>query len=368
MVYIACFSVSAFFAWLAKKTVSKTKFILFSVISISITVLLAGLRDFSIGIDTENYMTRALYWDGAIKSATLTDYIYKYMISGYGEPFFALLIGVVAQLTGNFMVFLCVAHLIIITGVYVGAFRLKKYVNPEIVLLIFYLYFFNHSLNVIRQYIAMAIVFAFFADILEKKYIRYCAAVIIALQFHTISIVAFGLLAVYVILYVLQKPGTVFQRSAVLAVLLAAAVLGFSPLVHLAIKLGFLNRRYAFIFEGDIEPAVIIILCVAAGLAAAFCFRREMRGKCPFYDYLIMCSVCYMILLMLTFFVASSKRIALYFGMADMVTLAFIESSQTDKKKKILVRTGILGMALIYWVYVYAFRGASATVPYVLGF
>ena len=367
MVYIACFAVSAFFAWLAKKTGSKTKFILFSVISISVTVLLAGLRDFSIGIDTENYMTRTLYWDGAIKSATLTDYIYKYIISGYGEPFFALLIGVVAQFTGDFKIFLSIAHLVIVTGVYIGAFRLKKYVNPEIVLLIFYLFFFNHSLNVIRQYMAMAIVFAFFADILERKYIRYCIAVVVALQFHTISVVAFGLLAVHIILYVPKKIGTVFQRSAVLAVLLAAAVLGFSPLVRLAIKLGFLNGRYAFIFEGEIEPAVIIMLCVAAGLAGAFYFRREMREKCPFYDYLIMCSVCYMILLILTFFVASSKRIALYFGMADMVTLALIESSQTDKKKRMLVRAGILGMALIYWVYVYAFRGASATVPYALG-
>lgn len=369
MIYIACFAVSALFAWLANnKAKNKIMFYIFSAVSIAVVVLLAGLRDFSIGIDTENYMTRALYWDGAIKSATLTDYIYKYIISGYGEPFFALMIGIIAQFTGNFKVFLTLAHLVIITCVYIGAFRLRKHINPEWVLIVFYFFFFNHSLNIIRQYMAMAIVFAFFADILEKKYIRFCLIILLALQFHTISVVAFGLLIVHIILYVPQKIGTMFQRKAALTVVLLIGVLGFSPLVRIAMKIGVLNKRYEFIFDEEkIEPALIIALCVIVGLAAAFYFRKEMRAKSDCYDYFVMCSICYLILLMLTFTVASTKRIALYFGMADMVTLALIESAQTDKKKKWMVRAGILGMAFVYWFYVYVFRGASETIPYIFG-
>lgn len=368
MIYIACFALSLLFAWLANnKAKNKAVFVLFSILSISVVVALAGLRDFSIGIDTENYMTKSLYWDGAIKSATLTDYIYKYIISGYGEPFFALLIGVIAQLTGDFRLFLIIAHLVIVSGVYIGSFRLKKYINPEWVILIFYLFFFNHSLNVIRQYMAMAIVFAFFADILEKRYIRFSIAVIFALQFHTISLVAFGLMGVNIILNAPVKLGTVLQRKIALTGLLTACVLGFAPLINLAMKIGILNKRYKFIFEDDIEPAAIIEIFVVIGLVAAFWFRKEMRAKTEHYDFLVTSSMCYFILLLLTFFVGSSKRIGLYFGMADMVTIALIESAQTDKKKKWLVRTGILVCTFAYWFYVYVMRNASETIPYVLG-
>lgn len=367
MLYIAGFGISVLFAWLARKKIeNKIWFYVFSVISIMSVALIAGLRDPSIGIDTEHYLTKNLYWDGAIKASTFWEYVYEYITSGYGEPFFALLIGFVSQLTGSFAAFLTICHTVIIGCVYFGAFRLRKHINPEMVLLIFYFFFFNHSLNILRQYMAMAIVFVFFADILEKKYIKFCLGILLALQFHTISLVAFGLLAIHIILYVPQKIGTMFQRKAALTVLLTAGVVGFSPLVHLAMKFGFLNKRYKFIFESSkLEPAAIIMLFVAMGLFAAWLFRKEMKQKSDHYDYFVMCSICYLIILGLTFTVSSSKRIGLYFGFADMVTLALVESAQTDKNKKWLIRAGIVGMAFAYWFYVYIFRGASATFPYV---
>ena len=369
MVYIVCFALSFLFAWLANnKAKNKVVFVLFSVLSISVVVALAGLRDFSIGIDTDNYLTMKLYWDGAIKSATLKEYIFDYIGGGYTEPFFALLIGVIAQMTGNFRLFLFIAHLIIILGIYIGAFRLRKHINPEWVLIIFYLLFFNQSLNIIRQYMAMAIVFAFFADILERKYIRYSIVVIIAIQFHIISIVAFGLLLIHFLFYAPVKLGTPFQRKIAFVSVLGVGVLSFKPLVRFAIDVGLLHKKYDFIFERDKSPAIIVMGMLAISLATTVIFRKEMRQKSQHYDYMQLCSLCYFVLLFLTFFVGASKRIALYFGMTDMVTMALIESAQTDKKKKWLVRAGILGMTFIYWFYIYVFRNASETIPYVFGF
>ena len=364
MIYLVCFAVSAVLAHLAGKTENKKLFYFFSVLSVSVVVLLAGLRDFSIGVDTVSYMEKKLYWDGAIKSATFRDYILFYIDSGYGEPIFATLVGIVAQFTGNYSIFLTIVHAIIVICVYIGAIRLKKWVNPEIVLLIFYFFFFNHSLNGIRQYMAMAIIFAFFADLLEKKYLKFFLAIILALTIHTISVVAFGFIALHFIMYNEKIPFTLRQREIGVIVLLGLAVFGFKPLVYIAIKLGVLNKRYGYIFENNVEPALIIILIVLAGLAAAFYFRKEIAEKCEHSEFFIMCSVCYLLLLMLTFFVALTKRIAIVFGMADMVTLALVQSSPTEKKKKILATAGVLGIAFVYWFYVYIFRNASQTFPY----
>ena len=53
MIYLACFAVSGFFAYLANRTDKRRMFLLFSFISILIPVLLAGFRAYSIGIDVE---------------------------------------------------------------------------------------------------------------------------------------------------------------------------------------------------------------------------------------------------------------------------------------------------------------------------
>jgi len=364
MIYLGCFAISALFAYFASKTENKYRFYTFSAISIAVVVLLAGLRDATVGIDTGNYLTKNLYWDGAIKSATFVDYFYEYIISDYGEPLFALIIGIIAQTTGDFNFFLIITHLMIITCVYIGAFRFKKYARPELVLLVFYLFFFNHSLNVMRQYVAMALVFVFLPDLLEKKYIKFSIAVLVASLFHTSALVAFGFLLLYIIIYAPIKIGTPLNRKIAVSALLACGVLGFYPLAKIAIKFGVINKRYMFLFESSkIEPAVIIIAIAVLGLAAAFYFRNKLK-EMEYSDYFVMCSVCYAILLLLTFTVSSSKRIGLYFGMADLVTLGVIQKVQTEKKMKILVYLGIIGVALCYWVYVYALRNASGTLPY----
>ncbi len=364
MIYLASFAVSAVLAHFAAKQKNKPLFYLLSFFSVAVVILVAGLRDFSIGIDTISYFEKKLYWDGAIKSATFRDYILFYIDSGYGEPLFAALVGIVSQFTGDYSVFLTLVHAVIIICVYVGAMRLKEWVNPAIVLLIFYFFFFNHSLNGIRQYMAMALIFAFFADLLQKKYLKFFIAVLVALTIHTISIVALGFIALHLIMYHPKMPFTLRQREIGISALLGLAILGFKPLVYIAVKLGILNKRYFYIFQSNVEPAIIIALIVVMGLAAVFYFRKDITARCEHSEFFIMCSVCYLLLLMLTFFVALTKRIAIVFGMADMVTLALIQSSQTEKRKKILVTVGILGVAFVYWFYVYIFRNASHTFPY----
>ena len=187
IIYLVYFAVSAYFAYLARESESRKKAILFSLVSIAIPVLLAGARDFSIGIDVENYRTLTRYWMGAASSESLLEYLTIYSASGYGEYIFALYIGLIGQLTGDFRIFLALSHLVIVSGVYIGAFRQRKHVDPVLVLLLFYLFFFSHSLNIIRQYMAMAILFAALADIEQKKYGRYCIAVGVAVMIRPAS-------------------------------------------------------------------------------------------------------------------------------------------------------------------------------------
>ena len=81
MIYLICFGASALFAQLAHKSKFKLAILLWSVLSIAITVTLAGLRDYDIGIDVDHYRTYRLYW-GQASAGTFAEYMKFYNACG----------------------------------------------------------------------------------------------------------------------------------------------------------------------------------------------------------------------------------------------------------------------------------------------
>lgn len=373
MIYLVCFAASTLFAHLANKTDKKNKFIIFSFVSIAVTVLLAGLRDYSIGIDTMNYLIKDRYWAGAISSNSLLDYLKFYFPLGYGEPLFALLVGVIAQYTGSFSFFLLVCHAIILACVYIGCFRFRKYINPAFVLVLFYLFSYNYSLNIMRQYMAIAIIFAFFADIHEKKYLRFCISVIIAALFHSTAIISLAFLLLYFLLYYQPKNNIINistrQRMPLIAGFLFIVVLFFKPIISVLMNIGVLNKRYGFFLDpANASPALIVsTIAILVILTADYC-RKEISEKFEKYVFFFMCSVSYFIILQLTYSVYFGKRISLYFEMANLITIGLIENSQKSKKVQKVVRVIILFIALLYWIYSNLLKNSNKTLPYAFCF
>lgn len=371
MIYLVCFGLSVWMAHLANKAETKKKIWLFSLLSIGVMVVLSGLRGYSVGTDVMNYFTKDLYWTGATGASSLLDYFRLYFPQGYGDPLFATLVGVIAQYTGSFPLFLFVVHTIILSCMYVGIFRHRKIIDPAFVLLIFYLFFYNHSLNVMRQYIAMSILFAFFADITQGKWWRYLLGVGLAALFHSTAVLGVVPLVLY---YVLQfKKDTLrvtpFQRQMVVAGVISLGITLFSPLLRLAMNLGLLNSRFLFFLEDESKtPALIMAAMVVMGLVAAAIFIKPMRQKSEHADFYVFNSLIYLVMLQLTVSVAYGKRIGMYFAMADLITLGLIESAPKDEKWQKIIRYGMVLVALVYWTYAYVLRNASDTFPYVTWF
>ncbi len=368
MIYLVCFAASAGFAYFANKTNNRKKFYIFSVCSILVMVLLAGLRDYSIGIDTLNYYNKAAYWKGAVESTSLIDYLNKYFSFGYSEPLFAILLGVIAKLTGNFTVFLIICHAIILSCVYIGIVRLKEYINPVFVLILYYLLYFNHSLNMIRQHMAMAIVFVALVDVLNRKQVRYLIFIFLAVLFHNTAVIAFGLLVIYWIINYnkgkLENIG-IKHRFLFTVVSLSAVVFLFAPIINFLVDIGALNEKYLYFLNNRTEPALIASGVVVIGLLAVFLFRKEITEKYKDANFFALTSICYLILMQLSLTVAYGRRIALHFALADLITLGIVENSQKNKKTQWLVRVGIIGVCFVYWLYIYILKNAGKTHPYV---
>lgn len=373
IIYLVYFAASAYFAYLAYQSEDRRRFLFFSAVSIAIPVFLAGMRGMNIGIDVQNYFRLNRYWGHAVECESLWAYLTYYLKTGYGEILFALFIGLIGQLTGSFRVFLMLSHLVIVTGVYIGAFRQRKHVNPVLVLVLFYLFFFSHSLNIIRQYMAMAIIFAALADVEQGKHLRYGIVVLVASLIHSTALLAFGALLVYWVLYGKlnirlrgeKKALGMGVRRGIIAGGLMIVVWGFAPAARVLLKVGLLPEKYDFYLTPDkLTPSLIVMALLVLELAAVYLRRRKIRERTSYIDFFVMCSVSYLILQQLTGMVEYGKRIAAYYSLNNIVTIALLESACKTRKERIIITGAIVSIALFYWWYMYILRNASETYPY----
>lgn len=372
-IYLVYYGVSAYFAWLAFKTSDKRKIWLYSMISIALPVILAGLRDYSIGIDVENYRSMARYWYGAVRRDSLYEYLAYYHRTGSGEYLFALLIGLVESTTSNFHLFLMLCHLIVVTGVYIGAFRHRDIVNPALVLVLFYLFFFSHSLNIIRQYMAMALIFAVLKDLENGKYLRYIVTVLVASMIHITALIALGALLIHVVLYgyyciPLRGKKIVPKMNARVIFTLAGLqilVASFRPVARLLYRIGLFPERYSYyLYPQGLSPALIVMGLLVVELVVVLFCRGLMRNKTSMFAFFAVSSGCYLILQELTGIISFGKRIAGYYSLCNLVTIALIANSVKNRKARMMANTGIVLIALAYWLYIYIYRNASETFPY----
>lgn len=375
MIYFVCFGVSTLFAYLASKTKNRPVFLLLSLMSILVTATLAGLRDYTIGVDTEHYLTYSQFWGGAVKYDTLREYMAYYQSRDLGEPLFALILGLIEHYTGNFSLFLFVEHLVIITGIYIGAIRQREHVSPALILMLFYLCFYNHSLNGTRQYMAMAVIFAALADIQKRNYLRFIIAVLIARFIHVSALLALGALLIhwvqdcrFVRLAPSFAPSGRARRTFVLAGL-SVLVLVFPWLCQQLIHMGVLGKKYLFYLNPDkAEYSLLITLFLLVEMAALFLLRRPMKNNLVHYNYYMVSSVSYLILQQLSAVLRYGKRIAAYYALANLVTIAMIPRAYKRRENRIVATLLVVAVAFVYWWYVYILRQGSETYPYVFAF
>ena len=368
IIYLICFGVSVFFAWIAEKTRNRIVFYLFSVLSILVTVLLAGLRDVSIGIDTLNNYGNT--WQVAVGARTTWHFLELFHRSFRAKEYlYAALIGFSANVFHDYHVFLTLVHLIIVGGVYIGAFRLRRYASPSLVLLFFYLFYYNHSLNVFRQYLAMAILFAGAADILERRYRRFTFILIIAILFHNTAVIGVLPLFIFQLLYPRNRLKAVSlpKRLLLSALIIVGAVL-FVPFGSLLLKMGLLGQKYEFYLESEgtntyLIPRALVLL----ELCGIIIYRRSWKKYKVFSGFFAYCTFAFGVLYQIAPSIPYGKRIPAYFSLINLVSLAILSQCQKNRNNRIIVRCITIAAALSYWLLMYAHYNTSRTIPYILG-
>ena len=145
-------------------------------------VCFTGFRAYSVGIDTENYIQ---IWDEILMGKlTLV------------EPGYAWLNEFLQRFTDNPTILFLVCSAVIYPLIIYRLWDFRIIASFHVMIATFYMCDLMLSMNIIRQYMAVAIVFYFSRYLFRGNYIVYIIGVLLATTFHYSSLIALSLFAI----------------------------------------------------------------------------------------------------------------------------------------------------------------------------
>ena len=368
LVFGASIGLTVYGEYLNKKE-NRKGFYLCMIFAVLLVVLLAGLRAVPVGTDGPAY-ERWVY-----NAAECTSFEEARFVGRSTEPVFMLLVYFVAKTTGS-VYFLFALTALFAYGLFMAALiRLRNDSSIPFAWAAYLFLFFGHSLNELRQALAMTALVLAFVLLREKKYLFSGIVVIAAVLCHnSAGLIAAGMLVVYCLL---QKWDTWFLKVGILAAT-ALAVFGYEPVFYQLNRVGILPDRFSGYVAGasfihfSLNP---ILVRLPFFLLVLFFYRDYAKdggnsGEMTKVDadFLLVMMGMEMILSELRVISVPLYRICLYFGVFRCLGIGrlvyAVNKSEKYKKWSKPLCAALIGMLVVIWLYQVVLQGNDEIYPY----
>ena len=357
MIYLVIFFISAFFSFMYQKAKKKTAQKVFAILAILLPTLLAAFRNESIGTDTLYYIKdtfmRACTYDSWISFIQSSDIEIGYLLINF----------IVSRITHNIHVLYFVLQFIIQFLIFKACTKMKNQVPVWFSYLSFLLLYYNRSLNMCRQTIALSMVLYAYQYLKDRKFLKGGLLVFSSLLFHTSAIIG-----IFIYIFMLLIPNNkqkTFVLKLLIYIVLLVAILGYNNILLFLIDHGILSSRYTY-YLADINGNIIWVdYALKLGIFAISLFLykfliQKKENRTLIYFLLIDFTIYH-----LGFVANYAQRISYYFGYFNIFLIPQFSQCFQGQKQKIMVRSMVIGILIVYWYLYYAYLGADATVPYV---
>ena len=305
-------------------------------VSIIILVIIAGFRDESIGTDTSSYIQA---FEAAIDGANWWEKDFGFFI--FNE--------IIASFTHSPNVFLlCLAFLTL----FFTSIAFKKYSNnPQQSLFIYYgMYAYLMSLNICRQYLAIAIVLLAYTFIDNRKIISACL-IIIASFIHFSAIFTLPLLGISHIK--LNNKYFIFISIIISLLIGLMNVVGYIQIF--ANRYGsYLDQDSQHLYRDDIT----LLLILSILFSILFLYFYMMSGKNLKNNSLFKIFYIGVLLNNIMFQLDLGTRLSLYFTITQTLFLPYFFS------KKYQYTQWIISLYLFAYCIIMLLRGSAEVYPY----
>jgi len=309
-------------------------------------VFLLTFRAEECGTDTTNYIRMFDAYDYSSWAV--------YISTTRLEILFALLMyGVYKMnLSVEYLFFLC--GILTVVPVYVGAMKMKEKLNPLVLMALFYLMFYHYSFNIVRQSIAMSLLFLAVVYLIENKKIISLGVGVAAFSFHIVAVIYF--LFFFIIDYARKISFKVlFLNTLILLLLLYFFQYYFSE--KLEYMEGYLDNSQKVGMQNSYFVEMIINF--------VFIFLFWTKNRENLYRPFLMISA-------LTLFTILISTISLWFfrvaNCIDILLLLYIPLTLRNSNKSLskMLYVSYMSFAVFFWWFVFIYNGSGRSYPYIL--
>lgn len=394
MIYLVCFFLSFFFLWIAerllyseeKQSYLKLKnsgllgkifnfkerpshivplyrkiAIVCVCVGLFLPSILSGLRDYSIGTDILLYGNRWFYIAG---NTNFLVYL-KWATSSDIGALYALINYVIAAITNNPHAFYFFLTLIEVSIVFLSLLQFRKEISVSFAMLVYYMMFYNISLNILRQSLAISLMIAAYICLCKKGVKAFLIVWLLACMAHASAIV---MIIILPLKWYSNKSNSEFKSFLLMSVMIMAVVL-YAPLLSFLIRVGFLSARfqnYTLTSQGGgrvIRTAFIIIIMMIIVVSYAS-LKKYDKNSILFINLSIISFVMTMLL-----FVGNNQviRIAYYFDLALIIVFPFLQRAAEAHYLEIssrIVKPFLIVLLIGYWTFNVVIQNNGETYPY----
>lgn len=327
----------------------KAKYSFYLILSGTAPFLVAALR-YNVGTDYMGYITKY------IPNVLYGRYSYITM-----EPLYALLIKL-ADFLGDYQWLFVFTHLLIIWFIY----KAIEHDSPNIVMsiaLVVITGFYNSSLNIMRQCIAVSIFLFAIRYIQQKNVVKYIICIAFAAMFHNIALV-------FIPFYFLAFDQLRVNKKIILVG--AAIVLRVfctpvrSIIVSISSKLNFYSSYFGSVYDTSTNNTMYFLVNISISLLAIYVDLKNEKDNVESRKNNLYFMIQYIALVLSSMapVIPNCNRVISLFSAGQIIYLPILfERIQNKRKRQIIIFIFIVGyLAVTYKMY---FLGnAGGTFPY----
>ena len=363
MEYLVCFLASSVTLNAASKRLKKYTGKILFLIAILIPVLLATFRTVDVGIDVLVYIQP--YANMAINSSSFGSYMFITLSNGI-EIGYAVLNYIGAVFLGGLSGVFFLSSLLILIPIYIRILSYKNEIPIWVSILVYLLVFYNLSMSLSRQAIALSIIFYALKYSEEKKYKVFFFFVIVAFLFHSSAIL--GLVYPLIAIVSNGKDWRWKQISVVIGLLFFVAC--YDRIINFIFRVFFpLNAdKYIKAFLTDDTGYLSFwILVINAFIIICVLISAQYLKENGMYRRYLLIAIFNFIIYILTKYNGNCFRYSLYFMIATPEMVPKVRYG-FSKQSRAFVDFMVVLVFLLYWINFNLLSDSYGTIPYVWTF
>lgn len=336
-------------------------------IALMLPCLIAGIRSADIGTDVNVYV-RPLA-ELALDAPTFQHYYeskfwaswHKLGPSDY-EVGFSILIWIFARLTRSISGVLFGVQALTIVPCYFAA---KKYLSDKgvwLAMAVYYLMFYNISLNLMRQMIAIAMVLLAYSYLTDKKRGMYLCFVVVAVLMHKTAIMAIMLAPA---LSIVRRISDRNQLAFMVLALSCIALMAVGPVGHLMDLLG-LDQYAAYLMGNKMEMSWSQFLSKTGLLLLVMmgCGAVSVKSMDDGAFLLLLCILSSVVLSPIGSLSQHASRILLYLDQFAVLLVPSVYLKIDRCRARRIYLMAVILYLVVYWLMMFVILEVGETTPY----